>query len=55
MQASYLKKQLDHLTEFAEAAAINDPTILYTAARDFAFSLAHIYIGIMLPVQNNLL
>lgn len=44
-EAETLRKQLDSVVSFGLRVAQEDPAMLEVAARDFAFSLAHIYIG----------
>ena len=44
-EAERLKHHLDSITAFAVRATREDPPILERAARDFAYSLAHIYTG----------
>lgn len=43
--AKILKTQLEYLVTFIEVSLKEDSTILYRAARDFSFTLAHVYIG----------
>ena len=47
-QAELLQRQLDSVTAFGLEAAQDDPAVLQSAARDFAFSLAHIFTGALL-------
>lgn len=47
-QAELLQHQLDSITAFGHRAAQDDPSVLQNAARDFAFSLAHIFTGALL-------
>lgn len=47
-QAELLQHQLDSITTFGHKAAQDDPSVLQNAARDFAFSLAHIFTGALL-------
>lgn len=44
-QAEKVKSQLDSVTSFAMMAVQEDPSMLEYAARDLAFSLAHVYIS----------
>ena len=44
-QAEQIKAQLDTVSSFCLKAIQEDPYMLEYAARDFAFSLAQIYIG----------
>ena len=45
VQANLLKRQLQHINSVGEKALKHDINVLQTAARDFAVSLAHVYIG----------
>jgi len=45
VQANILKKQLEHVDGVGQKALNHDVNVLQTAGRDFAISLAHIYIG----------
>ena len=44
-QAEQVKVQLDTVSAFPLMAVQEDPSMMEYAARDFAFSLAQIYIG----------
>lgn len=44
--ANIVKKQLNYLIDFIDNS-LHDQTIIYSAARDIAFSLTHIYIGML--------
>ena len=43
--ANIVMKQLKHIITFVDISLKENPTMLYTAARDLSFALAHIYIG----------
>ena len=44
-EAESLDRAMSAVAEFLSKAYQEDPSLLVTAARDFAYSLAHVYIG----------
>ena len=44
-EAESLNRAMSAVSEFLSKVYQEDPSLLVTAARDFAYSLAHVYIG----------